>query len=94
MYISPVFSCRVTYVDGVSITYDTLRKHTWTYAIGLYSEATNEHSSNCPCSGTLPLDFAHNYYSYIANLSVCYILPIQWFTLIILCRMVMAVPMF
>ena len=52
------------YVEGVSITYGTPRKHIWTYAIG-YSDATSGHSSNCPCSqfpGTLPPSFVHDHY--------------------------------
>ena len=52
------------YVDGVSITFGTPRKHIWTYAIGL----TDRHNSpgyNCPCSktpGPLPPSFVHNNY--------------------------------
>ena len=56
------------YVDGVSITYNTPRKHIWTYAIG-YSDKANllpKHPNNCPCSqypGRLPQSFVHdNYY--------------------------------
>ena len=56
------------YVDGVSITYGTPRKHIWTYAIG-NSEKSNylpQSPSNCPCSefpGQLPPSFVHdNYY--------------------------------
>ena len=55
-------------VDGVSITYGTLRKHIWTYAIG-YSDKHNglpKYPVNCPCSqypGRLPPSFVHdNYY--------------------------------
>ena len=51
------------YVDGVSITYGTPRKHIWTYAIGL-NEVHSEHC--CPCTiarGPLPPSFVHeNYY--------------------------------
>ena len=46
------------YVDGISITYGTPRKHIWSYAIGI-SENNNE-ISNCPCSqspGKLPPSF-------------------------------------
>ena len=55
------------YVDGVSITYGSPRKHIWTYAIGI----SDKHDSspdlpNCPCSqypGELPPSFVHdNYY--------------------------------
>jgi len=51
------------YVDGVSITYGTPRKHIWTYAVG-GSEAGSPYS--CPCAqnpGPLPPAFVHeNYY--------------------------------
>ena len=56
------------YVDGVSITYGTPRKHIWTYGIG-YSDKYNalpKYPVNCPCSqypGKLPPSFVHdNYY--------------------------------
>ena len=56
------------YVDGVSITYGTPRKHIWTYGIG-YSDKANrlpDYPVNCPCSqysGRLPPSFVHdNYY--------------------------------
>ena len=56
------------YVDGVSITYGTPRKHIWTYGIG-NSDKSNylpQYPSNCPCSefpGRLPPSFVHdNYY--------------------------------
>ena len=56
------------YVDGVSITYGTPRKHVWTYAMG-HSDRGNylpTYPSNCPCSefpGRLPPSFVHdNYY--------------------------------
>ena len=52
------------YVDGISITFSTPRKHIWTYAIGYGFQV--EHTSNCPCSeftGRLPPSFVHeNYY--------------------------------
>ena len=56
------------YVDGISITYGTPRKHIWTYAIGNSDkyDHTPKYPSNCPCSqyhGRLPPSFAHdNYY--------------------------------
>ena len=60
----PSRSINGPYVDGVSITYGTPRKHIWTYAIG-NSESTNG-ATNCPCSefpGVLPPSFVHdNYY--------------------------------
>ena len=55
------------YVDGVSITYGTPRKHIWSYAVGIgrqYHDHT--YQANCPCSkypGQLPPSFVHyNYY--------------------------------
>ena len=57
------FSIDGPYVDGVSITYSTPRKHIWTYAIG-FNEVQSEHC--CPCTiarGHLPPSFVHeNYY--------------------------------
>ena len=51
------------YIDGVSITYGSPRKHIWTYGIGI-SDLDN--ATNCPCTkipGTLPASFVHdNYY--------------------------------
>ncbi|XP_065893154.1 uncharacterized protein [Dysidea avara] len=51
------------YVDGVSITYGTPRKHIWSYGVGFNEYG---HSSSCPCArhgGTLPTSFVHeNYY--------------------------------
>jgi len=44
-----------SYVDGVSITYGTPRKHIWTYGIGCTNIQPN--SPYCPCSqypGQLP----------------------------------------
>ena len=53
------------YVDGISITYSSPRKHIWTYAIGL-SDRSNTPAFNCPCAqypGPLPPSFVHeNYY--------------------------------
>ena len=55
------------YVDGISLTYGTPRKHIWTYAIGILD--TNNApvvASLCPCSqqsGESPPSFVHdNYY--------------------------------
>ena len=48
------------YVDGISITFGTPRKHIWTYAMGYGYQV--EHTSNCPCSeftGRLPPSFVH-----------------------------------
>ena len=64
-YQSPTKSINDPYVDGVSITYSTPRKHLWTYAIG-YTDSNNNNNYNCPCSqypGHLPPSFVHdNYY--------------------------------
>ena len=63
----PLRSINGPYVDGVSITYGTPRKHIWTYGIG-YTDNANHGSNpvNCPCShypGRLPPAFVHeNYY--------------------------------
>ena len=61
----PSRSINGPYVDGVSITYGTPRKHIWTYAIG-HSDGSNGGSTvNCPCSqtsGPLPPSFVHNNY--------------------------------
>ena len=65
------------YVDGVSITYGTPRKHIWTYAIGRTDRNSVGPSGNCPCSefpGPLPPSFVRgNYYcksGYIDNAAV------------------------
>ena len=56
------------YVDGVSITYDTPRKHIWSYGIGFSDkfDPLAKYPVNCPCSqypGKLPPSFVHdNYY--------------------------------
>ena len=54
------------YVDGVSITYGTPRKHKWTYAIGFSDSNQPCNASNCPCSqfpGSFPPSFVNdNYY--------------------------------
>ena len=48
------------YLDGISITVGSPRKHVWSYAVG-YSY--NAHSSNCPCSsGTRPPVFVKEHY--------------------------------
>ena len=52
------------YVDGVSISNGTPRKHIWTYAIEYGFQF--KHTSNCRCTefpGQLPPSFVHdNYY--------------------------------
>ena len=52
------------YVDGLSITYDTPRRHLWTYAAG-YSDSGSLGAANCPCasySGALPPSFVGDHY--------------------------------
>ena len=62
------FSIDGPYLDGVSITYGSPRKHIWSFAAG-YSEdrVFNENfpKFTCPCSrhrGALPLPFVHDHY--------------------------------
>ena len=53
------------YVDGVSLTYDSLRQHIWTFAAGLDEESTITPRFNCPCIssyGTQPPAFVGNDY--------------------------------
>ena len=55
------------YVEGMSITYGSPRKHIWTYAVGL-SDDDNTYQSgvhNCPCAkypGQSPPSFVGEYY--------------------------------
>ena len=52
------------YVDGLSITYDTPRRHLWTYANG-HSESGSFTEANCPCaafSGSQPPSFVQDHY--------------------------------
>ena len=40
-----------SYVDGISVTYGSPRKHIWTFAIGLSTTVVGPHKlANCPCS--------------------------------------------
>ena len=59
------------YVDGISITYGSPRKHIWTLAAGLYE--TEKHNSNCPCNspaGAQPPSFVgSDYYCESADYS-------------------------
>ena len=38
------------FVEGVSITYGSPRKHIWTYAVGLSDDYNHNGISNCPCA--------------------------------------------
>ena len=52
------------YVDGISITHGSPRKHLWTYAVGL-SDDYNYPDYNCPCAkfpGPSPPSFVGNDY--------------------------------
>ena len=52
------------YVDGISITYGSPRKHVWTYAVGL-SDDGNYAAYNCPCAkvpGPAPPSFVSDHY--------------------------------
>ena len=52
------------YVDGLSITYDTPRRHLWTYAVG-YAQSDTPSTGNCPCApdaGTQPPSFVQDHY--------------------------------
>jgi hypothetical protein len=52
------------YVNGMSITYGSPRKHVWTYAVGL-SDDGNYAAYNCPCAkvpGPAPPSFVSDHY--------------------------------
>ena len=52
------------YIDGVSLTYGTPRKHLFTYACGFSSDSTHSHA-NCPCArypGDNPPSFVQDGY--------------------------------
>ena len=52
------------YVDGMSITYGSPRKHVWTYAVGL-SDDYNYPTYNCPCAkvpGPAPPSFVSDHF--------------------------------
>ena len=38
------------YLDGVSITYGSSRKHLWSYAAGISESYSHDQSATCPCS--------------------------------------------
>ena len=53
------------YVDGISITIGSPRKHVWTYAVGLSDDYDHGGSHNCPCAvypGPSPPAFVGNDY--------------------------------
>ena len=60
------------YVDGLSITYDTPRRHLWTYAAGFGDTGSSGATgANCPCaadnSGTPPSFVQDHYYCESGN---------------------------
>ena len=53
------------YVDGMSITYGSPRKHIRTYAVGLSDDHSYNGGNNCPCAkypGRAPPSFAGDHY--------------------------------
>ena len=53
------------YVDGMSITYGSPRKHIWTYVVGLSDDYNYNGRSNCPCAkypGPTPPSFVGDHY--------------------------------
>ena len=54
-----------SYVDGISVTLGSPRKHVWTYAIGLSDDSSFNNQSNCPCAmhpGRGPPAFVDSHY--------------------------------
>ena len=64
-FAANVQSIDKAYVDGISITLGSPRKHIWTYAVS-QSDGVNNGQSNCPCAsvpGTSPPAFVkYDYY--------------------------------
>ena len=61
---TPLDDINSYYVDGMSITYGSPRKHIWTYAVG-FSDDYNDNSANCPCAkypGSAPPSFVGDHY--------------------------------
>ena len=53
------------YIDGMSITYGSPRKHIWTYAVGLSDDHNYNGNFNCPCAkypGPAPHLFVGDHY--------------------------------
>ena len=53
------------YVDGMSITYGSPRKHIWTYAVGISDDHNYNGNYNCPCAkypGPAPPSFVGDHY--------------------------------
>ena len=60
-----------TYVDGISITLGSPRKHVWTYAAGLSDDYKGNHADNCPCAKhggrAAPVFVGNHYYCESGN---------------------------
>ena len=55
------------YLDGISITYGSPRKHIWSYGVGFSEDVVHDHHKiiSCPCSKhrwSLPLPFVYDHY--------------------------------
>ena len=62
---SRLLSLDSAYVDGISITIGSPRRHVWTYAAGLSDNETSYSCCNCPCAahpGPPPPSFVRNDY--------------------------------
>ena len=72
------------YVDGLSITFDTPRRHLWTYAAGFSESPSLNNPANCPCSddhGNQPPTFVQDhYYCESGNAGQSNTLRDQWYT--------------
>ena len=73
-----------SYVDGISVTYGSPRKHIWTFATGLSTTVVVPHKlANCPCSehpGQKPSTFVgSDYYCESGNPSATSIFD-GWYT--------------
>ena len=59
-------SINYAYVDGISITLGSPRKHVWTYAVGLSDDYDRDGNFNCPCASNpgspLPAFVGNHYY--------------------------------
>ena len=69
MAAGPKLSINQPYLNGISITYGTPRKHIWSYTASISENQVQVHdrSFTCPCSkycGALPLAFISDHYYY------------------------------
>ena len=75
------------YVDGISITYGSPRKHVWSYAAGLSESYSRDQIATCPCSwrgGTRAPSFVRNHH-YCESGSTIDGVNLQPILLVILC---------